>query len=62
MRVHAQFFRLCGIWVTGLGPAWRHGEQLARPCDVGGAIAVGEQAVVANAMEAFRQRPWAVTS
>jgi hypothetical protein len=27
-------------------------EQLARPCDVGGAIAVGEQSIVADAMEA----------
>jgi hypothetical protein len=33
--------------------ARRHAEQLARPCDVGGAIAVGEQSVVADAVSAF---------
>ena len=32
-----------------------HGEQLACPCDVGGAIAVGEQSVVADAVEALGQ-------
>ena len=30
-------------------------QQRPRPCDVGGAIAVGEQPVVADAVEAFRQ-------
>src|SRR5499427_2102055 len=30
-------------------------EQLACACDVGGTIAAGEQAVVADAVEAFRQ-------
>ncbi len=32
-----------------------HGEQLACPGEVGGTIAVGEQAVMADAMEAFGQ-------
>jgi hypothetical protein len=37
---------------------WRarpHVEQLARPCDVGGAIAVGEQSIVADAVQALGQ-------
>ncbi len=40
-----------GLVVVGCG-RW-HGEQLARPRNIGGAIGVGEQAVVADAMEAF---------
>ena len=31
------------------------GEQLASACDVGGAVAVGEQAIVSDAMEALGQ-------
>ena len=43
-----------GRWGLGLWAvrADRHGEQLARPCDIGGAVAIGKQAVVADAMEA----------
>ncbi len=33
----------------------RHGEQFARTGDVAGATAVGEQTVVAHAVEAFGQ-------
>ena len=35
--------------------ARRHGEQFACPCDLGGAVAIGQQAIVANAVEAARQ-------
>jgi hypothetical protein len=31
----------------------RHGQQAARPGDIGGAIAVGEHAVMADAMDAL---------
>ena len=41
--------------VSGCCGAGRHGEQLARPRDVGGAVAAGEQPVVADAMEALGQ-------
>ena len=34
---------------------WRHAEQLARLGDVGGAVAVGEETVMPDAMEALRQ-------
>jgi len=46
-------------WIDGGigGPAFRfcNGEQLTRACDVVGAGAAGEQAVVTDAMEASRQ-------
>ena len=35
--------------------AGRHGEELARLCDVGGAIAIGEQSVMADAVQALGQ-------
>ena len=38
-----------------IGLSGLHGEQVAHLCDALGTIAVGEQAVVADAMEAFRQ-------
>src|SRR5439155_21597269 len=38
-----------------IGLSGLHGEQLARLGDALGTIAVGEQTVVADAMEAFRQ-------
>ncbi len=43
------------LGIVGLGHRRRHGEQLACPGEVGGAIAVGEQAVMADAVEAFGQ-------
>jgi hypothetical protein len=48
------------IWFGGsvrLGPGHggRHGEQLAGARDVGGAVAVGEQPVVTDAMQALGQ-------
>ncbi len=49
--------RLAGIdgGTGGLGLGVCNGEQLARPRDVVGAGAFGEQAVVADAVEAVRQ-------
>ena len=49
--------RLAGIDDVSIGLAVRfcNGEQLTRTCDVVGARAFGEQAVVADAMEAFWQ-------
>ena len=48
---------LVGIDDVGIGLAVRFcsGEQLARACDVVGARTAGEQAVVADAVEAVRQ-------
>ena len=40
-----------GLVVVSRG--WWHGEQLARSGNIGGAIGVGEQAVVADAMKTF---------
>src|SRR5467141_1365311 len=49
-------------WLAGIGggsggPAFRfcNGEQFTRTCDVVGASAFGEQAVVADAVQALRQ-------
>src|ERR1700720_2906170 len=39
----------------GSGCFARDGEQLTRPCDVGGAVAVGEQSIVADAVQALGQ-------
>ncbi len=39
----------------GLGVRFCSGEQITRACDVVGASAFGEQAVVADAMQAFWQ-------
>ena len=50
--------RLAGIGVAGtggIGTGLRNGEQFAGPGDVVGARAAGEQAVVADAVEAGRQ-------
>src|SRR5271154_176373 len=52
---HAWLVGRWGLGCVGLFGADRHGEQLARLGDVGGAVAVGEQPVVADAMEALRQ-------
>ena len=41
--------------IRGLGLCRRHGEQFARLGDVVGARTAGEQAVVADAVEAVRQ-------
>jgi hypothetical protein len=40
---------------TGASHARRGSEQLASTCDVGGAIAIGEEAVLADAAEALGQ-------
>ncbi len=47
-----RFFGIDGLAVAGRAVEGRHGEEVARPCQVLGAPAVGEQAVVANAVEA----------
>src|SRR5215471_10607283 len=49
--------RLAGIDVGSGGQAFRfcNGKQLARACDVVGASVFGEQAVMADAVEAFGQ-------
>src|ERR1700722_7397779 len=48
--------RLC----YGLGYLWLfwarwHGEQIAGACDIGRTVAIGEQAIVSDAVEAVRQ-------
>jgi hypothetical protein len=43
------------VGIPGLGLCRRHVEQAARPGDVVGAGATGEQAIVADAVEAVRQ-------
>src|SRR5260370_15950871 len=50
-RQHAGFVGGCGRGRLGLFGPGRHGEQFARPRDVGGAIAVGEQSIVADAVQ-----------
>jgi hypothetical protein len=54
-RQHAGFVGGCRLGRLGRFRAGRDGEQLARSCDVGDAIAVGEQSVVADAVQALRQ-------
>src|SRR6266404_7306483 len=51
-RHRAGFVGGCGRGGPGRFRAGRHGEQLARPCEVGGAIAVGEKSIVADAVQA----------
>ena len=52
---HAGFVGCCGLGYLWLLQASRHGEQLAGACDIGGAVAIGEQSVVSDAVEAVRQ-------
>jgi hypothetical protein len=54
-RRHVGFVRGCGLGRLGLLRAGRHGEQLARSRDIGGAIAIGEQSVMADAVQALGQ-------
>ena len=44
----------CGLLLLGLNNARRSTKQLTSACDIGSTIAVGEQAVVTDAMEALR--------
>jgi hypothetical protein len=55
LRQHAGFVGRWGLWGILLFAADRDGEQLARPRDVGGAAATGQQSVVSDAMEALWQ-------
>jgi hypothetical protein len=54
-RQHAGSVGCGGLERLGRFRAGRYGKQLARPCDVGGAIAVGEQSVMADAVQALGQ-------
>src|SRR5436190_14037316 len=56
MRERPRLSGISGVWVAGLVLRNRCIEQLARPRDVRGAGAVGEEAVVADAMEPGRQQ------
>ena len=49
---HAGFVDYCS---DGRVQARRHREQLAGACDIGRAVAIGKQSVVADAVEAVRQ-------
>jgi hypothetical protein len=50
-RQHTGVRRQLRSRTFGLFRPGRHGEQLARPRDVGGAMAVGEQSIVADAVQ-----------
>ena len=54
-RQHAGSVGRGGLERLGLFRAGRYCKQLARPCDVGGAIGVGEQPVMADAVQALGQ-------
>src|ERR1019366_8940101 len=55
LRQRPRFFVVSGLGGLGIARASRHGQQLTDPCDIVGAGAMSEQAVVADAMEAARQ-------
>ena len=55
MRERPGFGRLGAAIVSGLGLSRRHVEQFAGSGDVAGACAAGEQAIVADTVEAGRQ-------
>ena len=52
-RQHGRLVRLCGL--GGVGLFRRHREQLASVRNVCGSVAVGEQPIVPDAVEALRQ-------
>jgi hypothetical protein len=54
-RQHAGFVGGCGLGRLDWFRARRHAEQFARPCDIGEAT-VGEQSVVADAVQALGQQ------
>ena len=54
MREAARFVRTALGFLVGL-PGRRDCEQVSRTGNIGGAVAVGEEAVMANAVKAFRQ-------
>ena len=54
-RQHAGFGGGCGLGRVGWFRARRYAEQLARLSDIGSAIAVGEQSVMADAVQALGQ-------
>ena len=52
---HAGLVQRSGVLLLKLSDAPRSTEQLASTCDVGGAVAIGKQAVVTDAVEALGQ-------
>ncbi len=54
-RRHVWLVGRCGFGRFGHFRATRHREQLPRPRDIDGAIAIGEQSIVADAVEAAWQ-------
>src|ERR1700674_3754855 len=55
MRERRRVIGIGGMWIAGFGLPRRRIEQLTRPRDVLGTLAAGEQAVVADTVEAGRQ-------
>jgi len=55
LRQHARLLGFGGAVGLVRRRAGRHREQLARPCDVGRAVAIGEQSIVTDAMHALGQ-------
>ena len=51
----ARLVRCRGLLLLRLYDAWRSTEQLAGASDVGGAVTIGEQAIVADAVEPLGQ-------
>ena len=54
MREDARFVRTALGFRIGL-PGRRDREQVSRTGNIGGAVAIGEEAVIADAVKAFRQ-------
>src|SRR5262245_52788099 len=54
-RVCTRLARLRDFGLLGLAHGRRHCEQLTSACDVGGASAIGEQPIMADAVEALGQ-------
>src|SRR5262249_20599811 len=54
-RVCTRLARLGDFGLVGLAQGRRHCEQLTSACDIGGAGAIGEQPIMADAVEALGQ-------
>ena len=54
MRGYVRLAGLCGFFLFRLRRGSRHGQQFAGPCNIGGTVAIGQQAVMPDAMEP----PW----
>jgi hypothetical protein len=55
-RVRTRLARLRDFGLVGLAHGRRHGEQLTCACDVRGAGAIGEQPIMADAVETLGQQ------